>query len=66
MCRGTLPLAGEEIQELKDVFLTGEFREGNGEHIDHPHEDRYLEAIVASTGKLARPVKVAVDCGNGV
>ena len=21
MCRGTLPLAGEEIQELKDVFL---------------------------------------------
>jgi phosphomannomutase/phosphoglucomutase len=66
MCRGTLPLAGEEIQELKDVFLTGEFREGNGEHIDHPHEDRYLEAIVASTGKLARPVKVAVDCGNAV
>ena len=23
MCRGTLPLAGEEIQELKDVFLAG-------------------------------------------
>ena len=27
MCRGTLPLAGEEIQELKDVFLEGAFRE---------------------------------------
>ena len=39
MCRGTLPLAGEEIQELKDVFLEGNFREGQGEHIDHPHED---------------------------
>ena len=66
MCRGTLPLAGEEIQELKGVFLEGNFAEGEGEHIDHPHEDTYLEAIVASTGTLARPVKVAVDCGNAV
>ena len=66
MCRGTLPLAGEEIQELKDVFLDGNFREGQGEHINHPHEDAYLQAIVESTGTLARPVKVAVDCGNAV
>lgn len=66
MCRGTLPLAGEEIQELKGVFLEGNFADGDGEHIDHPHEDTYLKAIVASTGVLARPVKVAVDCGNAV
>jgi len=66
MCRGTLPLAGEEIQELKDVFLNGEFSEGEGEVVDHPHMDTYLDAIVASTGPLARPVKVAVDCGNAV
>ncbi len=66
MCRGTLPLAGDEIQELKQVFLDGNFREGQGEHIDHPHEDAYLQAIIESTGKLARPVKVAVECGNAV
>ena len=66
MCRGTLPLAGEEIQELKDVFLNGEFSEGEGEVVDHPHMDAYLDAIIASTGPLARPVKVAVDCGNAV
>ena len=66
MCRGTLPLAGEEIQELKDVFLAGNFREGQGQRIDHPHEDAYLQAIIESTGPLARPVKVAVDCGNAV
>ena len=66
MCRGTLPLAGEEIQELKHVFLDGNFREGQGEHIDHPHEDAYLKAIIESTGTLARPVRVAVDCGNAV
>ena len=66
MCRGTLPLAGEEIQELKDVFLAGNFREGQGQRIDHPHEDAYLQAIIESTGPLARPVKVAVDCGTAV
>ena len=66
MCRGTLPLAGEEIQELKHVFLDGNFREGQGEYIDHPHEDAYLQAIIESTGTLSRPVKVAVDCGNAV
>ena len=66
MCRGTLPLAGEEIQELKDVFLKGDFREGAGEVVDHPHMDAYLDAIIASTGPLARTVKVAVDCGNAV
>lgn len=66
MCRGTLPLAGEEIQELKDVFVSGNFKQGDGEHIDSPHEENYLKAIIESTGKLSRPVKVAVDCGNAV
>ena len=66
MCRGTLPLAGEEIQELKEVFLKGEFCEGEGAIVDTPHLDTYLDAILASTGPLSRPVKVAVDCGNAV
>ena len=66
MCRGTLPLAGEEIQELREVFVSGNFTDGNGEHIDYPHEENYLKAIVESTGKLSRSVKVAVDCGNAV
>ena len=51
---------------MKDVFLAGNFREGQGQRIDHPHEDAYLKAIIESTGPLARPVKVAVDCGNAV
>ena len=66
MCKGTLPLAGEEIQELKHVFLSGEFRVGEGEILAHPHMEAYLDAIVASTGPLSRPVKVAVDSGNAV
>ena len=66
MCRGTLPLAGEEIQELKDVFLEGNFREGTGKIVDTPHLETYLDAIIESTGPIARSVKVAVDCGNAV
>ena len=66
MCKGTLPLAGEEIQELKQVFLDGTFSSGNGEIIDTPHLDNYLAAILESTGPLSRSVKVAVDCGNAV
>lgn len=66
MCRGTLPLAGEEIQELKQVFLDNEFMEGEGKVIDTPHMDNYLQAIIKSTGPLSRSVKVAVDCGNAV
>ena len=66
MCKGTLPLAGEEIQELKDVFLKGEFRSGEGQIRDAPHLDTYIDAIMESTGSIARPVKVAVDCGNAV
>ena len=66
MCRGTLPLAGEEIQELKAVFLEGEFCEGSGEIVDTPHMDDYIDAIIESTGPIARKVKVAVDGGNAV
>ena len=66
MCRGTLPLAGEEIQELKDVFLEGNFREGTGKIVDTPHLETYLDAVIESTGPIARSVKVAVDCGNAV
>ena len=66
MCRGTLPLAGEEIQELKQVFLEGNFVDGAGEIVETQHLDNYLQAILDSTGPLSRSVKVAVDCGNAV
>ena len=66
MCKGTLPLAGEEIQELKKVFLGGEFVDGDGTSSDSPHIDTYLQAILESVGPMTRPVKIAIDCGNAV
>jgi len=66
MCAGNLPLAGEGIQELKEVFLKGDFQSGEGEIIDTPHEDDWLNDIIASAGTLARPVNVSIDCANAV
>ena len=43
MCSGKLPLAGEGIQELKEVFLSGDFQEGEGEIIETKHEDDWLD-----------------------
>jgi phosphomannomutase/phosphoglucomutase len=66
MCKGNLPLAGEGIQELKQVFLKGDFVEGSGQIIPTLHDDAWLKNIVESSGQLSRPVKVVVDCANAV
>ena len=66
MCSGKLPLAGEGIQELKEVFLSGDFQEGEGEIIETKHEDDWLDDIISSSGVLSRPVNVSVDCANAV
>ena len=66
MCRGNLPLAGDEIQELREVFLAGEFSTGEGARTLTPHMPGYLAAIAESVGPLGRPVHVAVDAGNAV
>ena len=66
MCRGNLPLAGEEIQELRGVFLEGDFTAGQGTRTTTPHMPTYLSAIAESVGPLGREVHVAVDAGNAV
>jgi phosphomannomutase / phosphoglucomutase len=57
-------LYGAGVQDLKARILSGKFRAGQGSRVSHPVLDRYVEDL---TGRfqLSRPVKVAVDCGNG-
>ena len=45
---------------IETSLLEGNFVEGHGEIVDTPHLDSYLQAIIESTGKLSRSVKVAV------
>jgi phosphomannomutase/phosphoglucomutase len=60
------PVHGEAILDLYDMIIKEEWRTGLGrESADSSVLPAYREAIVARN-RLARPVKVVVDCGNGV
>jgi phosphomannomutase len=59
-------LHGEAILALWETIVTERWRTGEGrEAADSSVLRRYREAIV-SRNTLARPVRVVVDCGNGV
>lgn len=59
-------LHGEEITRLYEIIRTEAWRSGHGsETANAGILARYREAIVARH-TLRRPVKVVVDCGNGV
>ncbi|MBS0307577.1 MAG: phosphomannomutase/phosphoglucomutase [Proteobacteria bacterium] len=56
---------GETIQALYQTIVKGAFTQGAGNYRTHDIRDAYLQRIVGDA-KLARPMKIAVDCGNGV
>ena len=58
-------LSGDEIQALRSRVEQGRMREGSGSIRSSDIAPAYL-ARVTSDVRLARPVKIAVDCGNGV
>ncbi len=60
---------GEDIQLLRRMIEEGALRDGSEVGIIETDESilrRYREAIVSRNGPIGRPVKVVVDCGNGV
>lgn len=67
ICNGTLPMAGKELQELKETFDNNIFKQGNGsikKMLDF--ENEYLKIIVENAGVPKRKMKIAIDCGNAV
>jgi phosphomannomutase/phosphoglucomutase len=62
---GRAALYGEGIQELKTRILNGDKDSGAGTCERVEVLDRYVSDIVGRL-ELARPMKVAIDCGNGV
>jgi phosphomannomutase / phosphoglucomutase len=58
-------LAGDEIQALKVRIESGAVRHGLGSARSADVSAAYLERIVGDL-RLARPMKIAIDCGNGV
>jgi phosphomannomutase/phosphoglucomutase len=58
-------LSGEAIQELRTRIEAGELASGSGNYSRVDVAQAYIERIVADV-KVARPMRITVDCGNGV
>ncbi|GGX40851.1 phosphomannomutase/phosphoglucomutase [Undibacterium squillarum] len=56
---------GDTIQALYQAIVKQEFSAGSGSYRIHDIRAAYLERITSDV-KVSRPVKIAVDCGNGV
>ncbi|MEM7077326.1 MAG: phosphomannomutase/phosphoglucomutase [Pseudomonadota bacterium] len=65
MMIGGVTLAEDAIQQLKTRLDTGDLSDGSGDvdviDLDDAYVDRILEDVA-----VAQPLKVVVDCGNGV
>jgi len=58
-------LSGDTIQGLKQDILDKNFLSGTGEFKEIDVSDDYIEKITGDI-KPKRPLKIAIDCGNGV
>ncbi|HEX5464670.1 MAG TPA: phosphomannomutase/phosphoglucomutase [Burkholderiales bacterium] len=58
-------LSGDAIRKLGERCERGDLAHGAGEYSQTDITPAYLERITGDV-KLARPMKIAVDCGNGV
>ena len=58
-------LSGDAIQDLRRRVESGDLASGKGTRREIDVVPRYVERI-ASDVKLARPLRAAIDCGNGV
>ncbi|HEY4353376.1 MAG TPA: phosphomannomutase/phosphoglucomutase, partial [Paraburkholderia sp.] len=56
---------GDQIQALYKRIVDNKFESGSGSYADYDIADAYLDRIVSDI-KLARPLKIVVDTGNGV
>lgn len=58
-------LSGDAIQGLRQRIETNDFVSGQGQESSYHIDDEYI-AKISDHIKLARPMKIAADCGNGV
>jgi len=65
MMLGGDTLAGDAIQALRTRIERGDLTHGAGSYRTHDIRETYLSRIVGDV-KLARPINIAIDCGNGV
>lgn len=62
---GDETLSSDAIKALRERIVQGQLSHGSGSYTRQDISTAYIERI-ASEVRLARPMKVIVDCGNGV
>ena len=65
MVIGGTTLALDAIQDLKKRIEAGNLKHGQGQRRSADIKAAYVDKIVGDV-KLARPMKIVMDCGNGV
>ncbi|MGD8572441.1 MAG: phosphomannomutase/phosphoglucomutase [Gammaproteobacteria bacterium] len=65
MVLGGTTLSGDDIQQLRQRIEAKNFTSGSGNYKQLDIADQYIERVTGDV-KLARTMKVIVDCGNGV
>ena len=65
MVLGGETLAAEVIQSLRKRLEENDLTHGEGSYKTHEITSEYLQRITSDV-KLSRPMKIVVDCGNGV
>ncbi|MDE1942511.1 MAG: phosphomannomutase/phosphoglucomutase [Betaproteobacteria bacterium] len=65
MVLGGDTLSGESILALHERLQSGRLTQGDGGYREADVAERYLERVITGVS-LARPMRVAIDCGNGI
>ena len=63
---GRASIYGNDIQRIYQLAVAGSFPEGKGSRRDEAVIDRYIDDVLGRIGKISRPLRIAVDAGNGV
>ena len=58
-------LGREQLLQVAGIAISGQFAEGDGGYVQENAARAYATAL-ADTVELKRPLKVVVDCGNGI
>ena len=61
---GQLPFSGDALKCLQERIVCNSFHSGNGSSRSYDVLDEYVREV-ASQIRLAKPLHVVVDCGNG-
>jgi phosphomannomutase/phosphoglucomutase len=60
-----MPLAGDELTDLRDRVVKGKFSKGAGRMLKKDVRKSYIDAVVGDMA-IASPLKIVIDAGNGV